>query len=386
MKKIFILIGFLIFFFSLGERALAAGTCSWEILTTSSSGSGTGGGSTSVSGGCDGKKLTKSDSSKCKNIKEPKYSAVWKQSLECCCPATITKEEEEKPTIFEMADLQVKIPGMKELADVTCLPDTDCEIPWLGEYIKGIYNYLIAIVGIIAALVLMAGGVLWLVSRGEASNITQAKNLILGSITGILILATSYLVLLQLNPNLVNLKNLSLRPVKKMELKLAEAYLGQTSQSYKTATCASAEELKTGVSFYATGYYKPKWENTEKFRCVIAMQCTCPNGQDTSKNCDFLYGKLYPGYHPCKEFAQTVPYCNMTKSLVAPKDGDIAGPDNCLSTLPRGTKVCFNGKTYTITDSGGGIKGRRIDIWSGDSLDKALSSTGVGKLTIGACK
>jgi len=283
-----------------------------------------------------------------------------------------------------MADLQVQIPGMSQLTKVTCKEGEECSIPWIGEYTKGIYNYLIAIAGILAAIMLMAGGVLWLVSRGEASKITQAKDLILGSIVGIIILASSYLVLLQLNPNLVNLQNLKINSIKNIEIKLAETRLGKDSQSYKNASCASTEQLKSGIDFYATGYYKPKWEDSDTFRCVIAMQCTCPNGQDTSKNCDSLYGKLYPNYHPCKPFTASTPYCNKTKNQTAPKDGDIAGPGNC-SNLPINTKVCFKGKTYTITDTGGGIQGRRIDIWSGDSANKAYASTGVGQLTIGAC-
>jgi len=384
MKNTKKLLTFFIFIIVLFAPIIVRANCVWreEIITSTDI-------TQTTTGGCYGSEFSpKNKNEGICEAERPQGKTMVGSRIDwvCCCPAT-NNNSKEQSSLFEAPDLKIKIPGLEALSDITCAPGEECEIPWLGQYIRGIYNYAIAIAGILAAVVLMGGGVLWLISRGDASKITKAKELIIGSVIGLVILSGSYLILTLINPNLVNLQNISVKSIKRdLEIKLAKEYLGQTSQEYKTATCASAEELKVGVNFYATGYYKPKWEDTEEFRCVVAMQCTCPNGQDKTKNCDFLYGKLYPGYNPCKEFAQNVPYCNMTSSGTMPKDGDIAGPNNCTSTLPPGTKVCFNGKTYTITDSGGGIKGRRIDIWSGEDLKKAYSVTGIGKLTIGACK
>lgn len=211
MKKIIFTIFLLSIFFSFQSVAQAAENCSWEVLTIST-GASAYGGSTIQTGGCKAKNLTSSDGAKCKSQTEPSHSSMLGQVLECCCSVTVTTSE-ISPTLFTMPDFQVEIPGMKKLSDVTCKPGENCDIPWIGEYTRGIYNYLIAIVGVIAAMVLMAGGVLWLVSRGEASKITQAKDLIIGSITGLIILASSYLVLLQINPSLVNLQNISIKSV-----------------------------------------------------------------------------------------------------------------------------------------------------------------------------
>ena len=307
----------------------------------------------------------------------------------CCCEGTTSPAAITTPPKFKIPQLQVPSLGAKELSEVTCIVDDEgnysCPVPWIGQYITAIYNYGVGIAGILAAIVLMAGGVLWLISGGDSSKITQAKELIGGSITGLIILMTSYVILIEINPALVGFKPISLSYLKEAEVKLATQRYGGEAQSYKSATCANATELANGVNFYATGYYKPQWENTEKFWCVVGMQCSCPNGRDTNKDCDFLYGKTFPGYHPCNYFPSTTAYCNMTASGQAPKIGDIAGPGNCKDTLPFGTKVCFKGKTYTITDTGGGIQGRRIDIWSGNSLEDAKSNTGIGTLKKGAC-
>jgi len=303
----------------------------------------------------------------------------------CCCDAK--PEEELGPvTIFETPNFQVEIPTVK-LSQVSCVTDETgaytCSIPWLGEYISGIYNYALSIAGILAAIVLMAGGVLWLVSGGDASRITQAKELIVGSVSGLIILMASYVILYQVNPDMVKFNPISLSLVKGRIVKLAEGRYGSEAQSYQQSTCATDTELKNGVEFYATGYYKPAWENTADFFCVVAMQCSCPNGPDKSKNCDHLYGKTYPGYRPCLPFTESTPYCNAMASGGEPQIGDIAGPD--CANLPFGTQVCFKGKTYTIKDRGGGIKGKRIDIWSGSSLTQAYRNTGNGILTIGPC-
>jgi hypothetical protein len=121
-------------------------------------------------------------------------------------------------TLFTMPDFEVQIPGLNKLAPVTCVEGSDCSIPWLGQYIAGIYNYALAIVGIIAALVLMGGGLLWLVSGGDASRISQAKELIIGSITGLVIMSASYIILLQVNPNLINLSSINIIPIARIDI------------------------------------------------------------------------------------------------------------------------------------------------------------------------
>ncbi|MDP2944700.1 MAG: hypothetical protein Q8N57_04025 [bacterium] len=305
----------------------------------------------------------------------------------CCCKEAIPAPIITAPK-FIMPELQIKIPTL-DLTEPECTLNEDgsyhCEIPWLGQYIIAIYNYGLSVAGILAAIVLMAGGVLWLISGGDASKVTQAKELIVGSVVGLIILASSYIILTQINPDLVKFKAISIGTIRGKQVSLATSRNSTKAADFKNASCATEDELANGVEFYATGYYKPAWEDNDNFRCVVAMQCSCPLGQDTTKNCDQLYGKNFPGYHPCKAFPENTPYCNMTASGSAPKDGDIAGPGNCLDTLPYGSKVCFRGQTYTITDTGGGIRGKRIDVWSGDNLNKALSVTGTGTLTKGPC-
>ncbi len=108
--------------------------------------------------------------------------------------------------LYKIPELQIQIDGI-EFSEVDCgISDdgkTSCQVPWIAQYIKGLYQYAISIAGVLAAIVLMAGGIFWLISAGSADRITKAKSLISGSLIGLMILLTSYLVLYEINPNLV---------------------------------------------------------------------------------------------------------------------------------------------------------------------------------------
>lgn len=76
----------------------------------------------------------------------------------------------------------------------------------LARYIKGLYDYGLMIAAIIAAIVLMGGGILWLTSGGNDTRITQAKELIIGSVSGLAILFLSWVLLNTINPALLEMK------------------------------------------------------------------------------------------------------------------------------------------------------------------------------------
>lgn len=113
-------------------------------------------------------------------------------------------------------NLQIKFPGLDKLASdtpATCTTEgdkTSCSLPWIAIYIKAIYNYAIGVIGILAALALMIGGVIYLTSLGNATRISEAKSWITGALTGMLIMFTSYILLNEINPNLVGLKPIEL--------------------------------------------------------------------------------------------------------------------------------------------------------------------------------
>lgn len=76
----------------------------------------------------------------------------------------------------------------------------------IARYIREIYKYAIGIVGILAAVVLMVGGVLWIIAGGNSTAVGEAKSWIGASLTGLVIALCSYLILATVNPALVDIK------------------------------------------------------------------------------------------------------------------------------------------------------------------------------------
>ena len=184
--------------------------CDWGYIYTPGAGGGA-----NYKAGCTYPSI-ESDSSKCSGKEKPANVSNYLRNFTCCCTTNLVSEPQG--SLFKAPDIKITIPGMEKLSDINCAPGDTCEIPWLGQYIRGIYNYAIAATGILAAVVFMSGGLLWLLSRGEASKITKAKELILGSIVGLVILTGSYLILTIINPNLVNLKNIEVANIKTVDL------------------------------------------------------------------------------------------------------------------------------------------------------------------------
>ena len=76
----------------------------------------------------------------------------------------------------------------------------------IAQYIQAIYNYAVGAVGIVAAVVLMIGGVMWITAGGNTSNVSEAKSMITAALTGMVLVLVSYLMLDQINPALVDLQ------------------------------------------------------------------------------------------------------------------------------------------------------------------------------------
>jgi len=76
----------------------------------------------------------------------------------------------------------------------------------IGDFIKFIYQYAFIVGSVIAVMVIIVAGVMYIFSGGNQDTIGQAKKKIYGSITGLILMALSYTILNTINPYLVNLR------------------------------------------------------------------------------------------------------------------------------------------------------------------------------------
>lgn len=116
-------------------------------------------------------------------------------------------------------DLQIEIPNLR-FSDVR-VNRTDgrtdvVSIPWIGEYIAAIYRWAVPVGAILATIVIMAAGVVWLTSGG-AQRLSTARDWITNAVIGLLLVVGSYVVLNIVNPDLVRLRALEVQIVKPIE-------------------------------------------------------------------------------------------------------------------------------------------------------------------------
>lgn len=121
---------------------------------------------------------------------------------------------ESSPSGWKIPVPQISIPTVNITANSIKCSGEYCDIPWIGEYLAGIFKYAIGIAGILAAIMLMVGGVVWLTAGGNAGQVTQAQDYIKGSLTGLVLALLSYTILYTVNPELVNFRPIRVKMVK----------------------------------------------------------------------------------------------------------------------------------------------------------------------------
>jgi hypothetical protein len=100
--------------------------------------------------------------------------------------------------------ISASIPGMTNTGTGTAISPE--------YFIQGFYQFALLIGGLLAVGVVVYGGIKYMVSAGNPSGQSDAKEWIWGALLGLLLLGGAYLVLYVINPQLVQLNLASLSP------------------------------------------------------------------------------------------------------------------------------------------------------------------------------
>ena len=126
--------------------------------------------------------------------------------------------------------------------------------PSIAKYIKAIYNYAIGIVGILAAVVLMFGGVIWLTAGGNQEKVKEAKAWIGASLSGLVLVLCSYMILNTINPDLVSFKEIEPEIVLKKEDYSGKAF--DEKGNPKLFCCQGQIDVNNGHDEFACAPYQ----------------------------------------------------------------------------------------------------------------------------------
>jgi len=116
------------------------------------------------------------------------------------------------------------------------------------------------------------------------------------------------------------------------------------------------------------------------FFCAVGMDCSCPQGYETSLRCYADAGTYSAagserGWSPCKPFSKTTPYCDNAGKKMIPNQ-TVAADNECFTTAGD-CQIRVDGIfDLTITDTGGAIQGRRFDLYT-DVNSSPLFETGI---------
>jgi len=143
--------------------------------------------------------------------------------------------EKEKPLATIIFTPNITIPGSKYFNQGEPIVVTG---KTFGEYIAAIYFYFVSVAGILATVMMMYGGVLYIISTGNQQKLSEAKDIITSSLMGLLIALGSYAILLLVNPNLVKFNGIGVyeaislpRYEREVEAQGKSAYSGRQNVS-----------------------------------------------------------------------------------------------------------------------------------------------------------
>ncbi len=124
----------------------------------------------------------------------------------------VTKDEIKD--LIKAPQPRITIPGVQfssseEVAEDIYVEDgkTWLSIPFLGEYIAAVYRYAVVVAGILAVLVIIAGGFAIATSAG-GDGVQTGKTRIAQGVIGLILTVGSYFILNLVNPELVTFRNL----------------------------------------------------------------------------------------------------------------------------------------------------------------------------------
>lgn len=93
----------------------------------------------------------------------------------------------------------------------------------LGKYIGAIYKWLAGAIGILSLIVFAWAGLMWLTARGDDGQVKKAQKLLTDSLAGLVLILGSYVILNTLNPNLVKLNALNIKPIGTIDFEMDTA-------------------------------------------------------------------------------------------------------------------------------------------------------------------
>ncbi len=196
----------------------------------------------------------------------------------------------------------------------------------IADYIQAIYKYAIGVVAILATVVMMIGGVVWITAGGNQTRVGEAKQYISGSLTGMVLVFCSYMILNTINPDLVKFKPVGIETVDPNKIEgsccIYESVIS-TSPLKTETTCAHVSK-NTCESFSGSSH-----TSDAKCSTSVTPPVCVKNTSDTDTGAKGCCSYTYSGNIRCRN-NYTEERCEELHGTASPywDEGD-CNPDDC---------------------------------------------------------
>jgi len=202
-----------------------------------------------------------------------------------------TAPEKASDVIFKP---QVTLPGSKFIAgqSITVSGNT------LGEYIAAFYAFFVIAIAILAAVMIMYGGIKWLVAGGNRGQVQNAKEQISSALIGLMIAFCAYLLLLIVSPRLVKFSSLNLIFVKPSEQIINKQEIAYGSKGLPISTATLTEgwynDVKAKYDSFVTSAASQYGVNANLIYAIMYIESGgTPNASSPAGACGLM--QLLPG-------------------------------------------------------------------------------------------
>ncbi|HCC22953.1 TPA: hypothetical protein DF272_02130 [Candidatus Falkowbacteria bacterium] len=132
---------------------------------------------------------------------------------------TPAETDEGEKVIFNPPNLPV-IGSYCNLQPVESSLGATAAFNWIGQCVVGLYKYGFMLGAMFAILMIIVGGILILSAGANPGLVSSGKKFIFSSLFGLIILLSSYIILVNINPDLVNIQSINLELIDAVELEL----------------------------------------------------------------------------------------------------------------------------------------------------------------------
>ncbi len=121
---------------------------------------------------------------------------------------------------YKVLALEVELPPLNYHPQVPEIFGSEIKVEGttLSKSIAAVYKYGVSLGIILAVIMIMFGGFTWLTAAGAPDKINNAKGYIGSALIGLVVLLYSYFLLANINPALVEIKDLQIKGIEKVKV------------------------------------------------------------------------------------------------------------------------------------------------------------------------